>query len=91
MKKVLIYLFIALYLFTPAFAQGEIKKVKKDNFFTKIKNNISYENQRKAEEEYYNQMCMRTSDIVAKGETIENVIGGFVPNDFAIQEDFSIY
>ena len=91
MKKVLIYLFIALYLFTPAFAQDEIKKVKKDNFFTKIKNNISYENQRKAEEEYYNQMCMRTSDIVAKGETIENVIGGFVPNDFAIQEDFSIY
>ena len=91
MKKVLIYLFIALYLFTPAFAQDEIKKVKKDNFFTKIKNNISYENQRKAEEEYCNQMCMRTSDIVAKGETIENVIGGFVPNDFAIQEDFSIY
>ena len=91
MKKVLIYLFIALYLFTPAFAQGEIKKVKKDNFFTKIKNNISYENQRKAEEEYYNQMCMNTSEIVAKGETIESVLGIFIPNEILIQEDYLYY
>ncbi len=91
MKKVLIYLFIAMYLFTPAFAQGEIKKVKKDNFFTKIKNNISYENQRKAEEEYYNQMCMGTSDIVAKGETIESVLGIFIPNEILIQEDYLYY
>ena len=85
MKKILVYLFLTMFIFTPVFAQENTPKKK--NFFVNIRDSFSYQNQLKFEEKYKAKLL----EDLKNAKSLHAVLTFFVPSNFLLAEDYKYF